>query len=34
MSSMPVNDLIAGIKGSDIPDIVATSAAYLPFRTL
>ena len=32
MSSMPVNDLIAGIKGSDIPDIVATSAADLPFR--
>lgn len=32
MSSMPVNDLIAGIKGSDIPDIVAKSAADLPFR--
>lgn len=31
MSSMPVNDLIAGIKGSDIPDIVAISAADLPF---
>ena len=31
-SSMPVNDLIAGIKGSDIPDIVAKSAADLPFR--
>lgn len=32
MSSMPVNDLIAGIKGSNIPEIVAKSAADLPFR--
>lgn len=32
MSSMPVNDLVAGIKGSEIPDIVKESAADLPFR--
>ncbi|WP_455951024.1 NAD(P)/FAD-dependent oxidoreductase [Eubacterium sp.] len=32
MSSMPVNDLVAGIKGSNIPDIVKESAADLPFR--
>lgn len=32
MSSMPVNDLVAGIKGSDIPEIVKESAKNLPFR--
>lgn len=32
MSSMPVNDLVAGIKGSDIPEIVKESAENLPFR--
>ena len=32
ISSMPVNDLIGGIKGSEIPKIVKESAADLPFR--
>lgn len=32
MSSMPVNDLVAGIQGSDIPKLVQESAADLPFR--
>jgi protoporphyrinogen oxidase len=32
MSSMPVNDLIAGIKGDNIPEVVKKSAADLPFR--
>ena len=32
MSSMPVNDLVAGIKGSEIPSVVKESAADLPFR--
>lgn len=29
---MPVNDLVAGIQGSDIPKLVQESAADLPFR--
>ena len=32
MSSMPVNDLIAGMKGSPIPKTVEEAAADLPFR--
>ncbi len=32
ISSMPVNDLIAGIKGDNIPELVKKSAADLPFR--
>lgn len=32
MSSMPVNDLVAGMKGSPIPELVEKSAADLPFR--
>lgn len=32
ISSMPVNDLIAGIKGDNIPELVKESAADLPFR--
>lgn len=32
MSSMPVNDLIASIEGSDIPKYVQDAAADLPFR--
>ena len=29
---MPVNDLVAGIKGSEIPQVVEESAKDLPFR--
>ncbi len=32
MSSMPVNDLVAGIQGSEIPKLVQESATDLPFR--
>ena len=32
MSSMPVNDLVAGIQESEIPKLVQESAADLPFR--
>ena len=32
ISSMPVNDLVAGIKGSEIPQVVEESAKDLPFR--
>ena len=31
ISSMPVNDLVAGIKGSEIPQVVEESAKDLPF---
>lgn len=32
ISSMPVNDLIAGINGSDVPKLVREAASDLPFR--
>lgn len=32
MSSMPVNDLIAGIRGGAVPETVRQAAADLPFR--
>ena len=32
LSSMPVNDLIAGIEGDTIPPVVKEAAADLPFR--
>ncbi len=32
ISSMPVNELVAGIKNDDIPELVKESAADLPFR--
>lgn len=32
ISSMPVNDLIADIRGSEIPEMVKKSASELPFR--
>lgn len=32
ISSMPVNDLVAGVKGSEIPQVVEESAKDLPFR--
>ena len=32
ISSMPVNELVAGIKNDSIPEIVKESAADLPFR--